>query len=109
MPTDNCKISNGTLFAISSDDGKATEIGKVSEIKIIESEDIQPNDFNAPKILSGEPMEMTFSLDLQGGINYKTLVLMLYGVPIEKVLCNNWRKLHRLPMIRRKCRSLKEN
>lgn len=103
MPTDNCKISEGALFVISADDGKVTEIGKVSEIKSIEpEEDIGTSDYNVPKIFSNEPMEATFTLDLPDGFNYKALFLLLYGVPIEKFLCNNWRKMHKLPMKRRR-------
>lgn len=104
MPTDNVKFENGRLFmlGIEQEDGEVIELGPISGIQSIESTDISVDDSPINRIISNEPVEIIATLELQNGLTKDDFILMMfYGIPASKLLCNNWRKTHKLPMKRR--------
>lgn len=104
LPTDNMKFENGRLFmlGIEREDGDIVELGPISEIQNIESTDISVNDSPINRVMSNEPVEISVTLEFPNGLTKDDFILMMfYGIPANKLLCNNWRKMHKLPMKRR--------
>lgn len=104
MPTDNVKFENGRLFmlGIEQEDGEIVELGPISEMQSIESTDISVDDNPIDGIISNEPVGISATLELPRGVSKDDFILMMfYGIPAKKILCNNWRKMHNLPMKRR--------
>lgn len=94
MPTDSDK--KDFKIGIVGEDGKFHEIGSQIESLEISSPPGECFDKNTG------PFEVTFD-SLFTKLTPTDLVLhQFYGYPIEKLIQNNWRKLHGLPMKRKK-------
>ena len=104
MLTDDVKFENGRLFmlGIEQEDREVVELGPISGIQNVESTDISVDDSPINRVISNEPVEISATLELQNGLTNDDFILMMfYGIPASKLLCNNWRKMHKLPMKRR--------
>lgn len=95
MPTKS--LTGGKLF-IMNDNGEYQEIANTIEEHEFYPENITGKDVGR----IWEPKEFTVEIPMPKGLTYDDLFLIfVLKFSYNQVICNNWRKLHGLPMKRR--------
>ena len=103
MPTK--EFDRGQLFFGNEETGFRL-LGELSEIELDENSVVSDD---IPFLNIGGSHEFTAEIRPPYGMTVEDMKLVLFGFDVEKLKQNNWRKMHGIPMHRRrrKCKSLK--
>lgn len=100
MPTKDCTGRKDVLFICDSD-GEYHPISPVDIEEAVNSLDLDVSEiFN----LDSESIEIAFDIKPDDGLTLRDMALILMGFDEEKIRQNNWRRMHGIPMKRRRMR-----
>ena len=100
MPTEDCAGRKDVLF-ICDLDGEYHPISAADIEEAVNALDIDVSEIFKPD--SGS-IEIGFDMKPADGLTLGDMALILMGFDEEKIMQNNWRRLHGIPMKRRKQR-----
>lgn len=103
MPTEDMELQSGILYFVNPETSEI--IGKLSDIEKVElavpEVGVDAPTFNREDVFTFDSSNPIIGLVTE--LSRDDLILFLfYGLNPKKLLCNNWRRMHRLPMKRRK-------